>query len=448
MKKKPRIAIIGLGPLFERSWVETGILEKLREQLDLQVFLSYPNKTMSQSIDIQKYFGSREKKIVSILRNVAWITYRKKSPSFQFWIKRYYFSDYNWRQKEFSFYLQVKFFVNQLIRLLKIVISNKVSIWFLLPFKKIGFKVLVRLIVQNNKIIELFSDFDLVIIHSASNEVYAPLITHSLNKAGVKSLMTIENWDNLTSKQILFEKPEFVTVMGPADVKNARIIHGFDDSQIFPIGLPKFDFLRDYKRKPEALNTELVLLYIGFHLPHDEITFLNQLYDLLCTQEIQFTIHYRPHPNARKRIAGSNLNKNITIVDSLEIDVDSGLPTLNASYLQDILKADLVIGPPTTLIIECMILNVPCILDVTIDSRHRTTSGKSVENYLHLQDFLSEFQYLAFHNVWDCIRMIKEFNFKRTRFRIYPGLDKFVSQGDVDFSTKLLDAINKITKAY
>jgi hypothetical protein len=444
LKKKPNVAIIGLSPLFERSWVDTKILDELSRSIDLEVFLTYQRKTNYPSIDIQNFFSKREKKIISILRNMAWITYRKRSPSFQFWLKRYYFSDYNWLQRDLHFFSKAKYLLSQIVRFVKIVSRNRVSFWFFSPVKKIGFILFKKLIYKNQKIVKLFSKFDLVIIHSSSNEVFAPIIINSLRKSGTKTLMTIENWDNLTSKQVLFERPNYVSVMGPMDHKHAMRIHGFKEYEVFPIGLPKFEFLRHFKREIGSKFDELNLLYIGFHLPHDEIGLLNQLYKELKNRGIEFKLQYRPHPNARKRLAEGNLNSDIYIVDTLELDSDSGLPLLNESYLQDILKADLVLGPPTTLIVECMLLNIPCLLDVTSDSSHRTTSGEAVKKYLHLQDFYSKFEFLSFKNVKECTNLISDFNGTKIRSVTYSELDNFVSQNNSGYASGILNALYKI----
>lgn len=359
-------------------------------------------------------------------------------------MKRYYFSDYNWWQKDLRFFPKIKYLLSQIVRFIKIVARNRVSFWFFSPIKKLSFNLFQRLIYTNHRIVKLFSKFDLVIIHSASNEVFAPIIINSLRKSGIKTLMTIENWDNLTSKQVLFERPNYVTVMGQVDHKHAMSIHGFKEYEVFPIGLPKFEFLKDYKREIGSKFNKLNLLYIGFHLPHDEIGLLNQLYEELNKRGIEFNLQYRPHPNARKRLTEGNLNGDIYIVDTLELDSDSGLPLLNESYLQDILKADLVLGPPTTLIVECMLLNIPCLLDVTSDSRHRTTSGEAVKKYLHLQDFYNKFKFLSFTNVLECTDFISDFDGTKIRSVAYSELDNFVSPNNLDYASRFLNAIYKI----
>jgi hypothetical protein len=444
MDVKPKVAIIGLSPLFERSWIETNILEKLSKNVDVTFFTTYSRTTNYPINEIQNLFEESHVRKVSILRNIAWIAHRGKSTSFKFWLKRYYFSDFLWLQKNLPLRQRIIYFFRQILNFFGVIKNNKVSIFYLFPFKKSIFTLIKRLVPINLKVMKIFSSFDLVIVHSASNEVYVPIIMKSLRAAGIKSFMTIENWDNLTSKQVLFEKPDFVSVMGPIDVGHAVNIHGFRFEQIFCLGLPKFDFLQRYKRKIGEKYERLNLLYIGFHLPHNEIGFLNDLYAQLTHLGLRFDLHYRPHPNARKRLTSDKLFPEISVVSNLNIEKQSGLPFLDESYLKDLLSADLVIGPPTTLMIECMLLNIPCLMDVTSDSIHRTTSARSVTNYLHLKDFYEYFKFLAFENVVECSELIQELELKKSRSVQYPSLYKFVPRGNSDFSTRLYKAIKQI----
>ena len=59
MKTKLNVAIIGLSPLFERSWVDTKILDELSKSIDIEVFLTYKRKTNYPSTEIQNFFKKK-----------------------------------------------------------------------------------------------------------------------------------------------------------------------------------------------------------------------------------------------------------------------------------------------------------------------------------------------------------------------------------------------------
>jgi len=443
-KDKPSIAIIALTPLFERSWIETNVLQSVSEHFDVQLFSTYQSNSPDLSESIQNLFSFRERKIALIIMTIAWITFRKNSPTFVFRLKRFYMSDFLWIQKNLKLRQRCIHYYLQIHSFLKLILTNKRTIWWLMPFKKIIFKFIKRLIRPNKKIINAFKDFDLVIMHSGGNEIFVPLICRSMRQAKIKTFLTIENWDNLTSKQILFEKPDFVSVIGAVDVNNAMKIHGLEKRQIYPIGLPKFDYLRGFTRQDDERYNVLNLLYLGVHLPHDEVGLLNKLYKKLEESDLKFKLLYRPHPSPAAKLSFESLDSRIEIINALQSGNSGGLPSLNDNYLNGITEADLVIGPLTTLTLECMHLRIPCFIDATDDDIHRTTSSRSIRNYLHLSNFYSEFKEDSFTNISEAVRLVKGFDLAKLRVRNYHNLEVFLPSMSTSFAERFTDSVRKI----
>jgi len=442
--RKMNVAVIGLSNLFHRSWIDTGLISEMGALVNLTVYEAGSAEINSDSKSLNSFFTKKELKLVSILRNLAWITYRKKSPSFSFWLERYYFSDFKWVIRSFPFKLRMKHFLRMIWRMLQIIKTNRVSIWFVFPLKKTLFKLILNSLKPNRRIRNELSYFDLVIIHSSTNETQIPIICRSLAGLKTKTLISIENWDNLTSKQVLFVKPDFVTVMGEIDHQNAMSIHDFDSSQILPIGLPKFEILKSCSREDYELAKTINILYVGFHLPHDEVEILNLMLEILSSLETEFiyTISYRPHPNARNRLNSKKLNPRISVLDGYHRNTTNGLPALDENYLLDVLSADLVIGPPTTLIVEAMLLQTPCLIDLLDDKIHRTTSQNSSKRYLHLKQFTDEFDYLTFKSIDQFIAKILDFENAAARMCKYPALKNFAKLSNQSYVTDLIAAIS------
>ena len=62
------------------------------------------------------------------------------------------------------------------------------------------------------------------------------------------------------------------------------------------------------------------------------------------------------------------------------------MPDMNQEFLDALLTSDVIVGAPTTLMVEAMLVNRRCVLDLTIDNFHRTTSGLMAKKFTHVLD--------------------------------------------------------------
>ena len=60
-------------------------------------------------------------------------------------------------------------------------------------------------------------------------------------KKKIKLNFIIDNWDNLSSKMIFFEKPEKIFVWGEQTKKHAQNIHSISSERIFKIGSARYE---------------------------------------------------------------------------------------------------------------------------------------------------------------------------------------------------------------
>jgi hypothetical protein len=100
-----------------------------------------------------------------------------------------------------------------------------------------------------------------------------------------------------------------------------------------------------------------------------------------------FELSYRPHPAQKQRLYDEELSEKIVQIESKNLN--GGLPSLDQSYCDSLLQYDLVIGTPTTLLLECMLLGIPSLCDLSDDGIHRTTASRSSQSYLHMVDLFS-----------------------------------------------------------
>jgi hypothetical protein len=438
MQKK--IAVVALNDAFRRSWIDTGILSELSESQDISLFTCFDNSYEMPNVDLRKFLDPNGIKRVTLLKNLVWIAYRDRCISFKFNLTRWYLSNFFWYQKKMPLVLRFKYLIRQIgLFLRKFFIENKLSVFYFIPFKKFFIRIMLNRFKGTIELERLFSEFDLVIFHSCTLEKEFPLIQQSLKKSNTKTLMVLESWDNLTSKQIFLFKPNYIGVIGQLDVSNAMRIHGFEQNQIFQVGLPKFEILKRFQYDLERTGNSKTILYVGFFLPHDEISLLNQLQKTLSSLDENFQILYRPHPGAKKRLFMEQLDPRVQITKKWST---TELPPLDSDYMSDVLDADVVIGPPTTFLLESMLIGIPTLIDLTNDGIHRTTSSNSAKNYLHIMQFVSMLDQITFSST-DQIRDLI-FNSSVDKNYLTSALDSIVHQDDLTYAKRLDKIINLI----
>jgi hypothetical protein len=233
-------------------------------------------------------------------------------------------------------------------------------------------------------------DFEWLIIPSASAIGYTTDFLEGANSIGLKTLIAIDNWDHLTGKSIYPIKPDYFTVMGKRCVEHAARIHDCDVARVLPIGLPRFDVYREIKHdcnKSFRVNKPRVL-YCGFSLAHAEKQVVSSLaYYFESKYGVgSIEVHYRPHPGPLPRYDGSAItNSNIEITSYRDLK-RTAMPDMDEEFLNAILQADVIVGAPTTLILESMAIHKKCVLDLTNDGFHRTSAGNSALWHTHMLD--------------------------------------------------------------
>jgi hypothetical protein len=235
------------------------------------------------------------------------------------------------------------------------------------------------------------SDTDIVVIPSQGGAEWdIPAVIRNCKSMGILSVLSIDNWDNLTSKTVLRFKPDFVTVMGPRAVDQAIEIHGLRKAGVLPIGLPRFDTYRNPSKSVNLSKLEsecFRINYLGFSLPYDEISVINKLVlDLKNYKNPPIEINYRPHPARKNRRVEAIPDAKIVILQRPVNENSQYVIPNPKEYADQIMDFDLVVASPTTMAIEIMALGKPCIIDATQDGIHRTSAGKAFENYTHMQD--------------------------------------------------------------
>jgi len=326
---------------------------------------------------------------------LSWMALRSRSSTFRFSLERTFLSDY----RLFPFHIGLKKGFVQFLRNIRTIARNtkvkrKTILYFFPPFRVLSRRN--RLTLDNGRALPpriANGNFDwLVLPCHALDELMTDYLAHA-RQIGLRSIVAIDNWDNLTSKSAFVVQPDLVTVMGARCVQYAVEIHRSDPKTVLPIGLPRFDVYRTLQQDGTAKkhSTRKRVLYAGFSLAHSEKRVVNELADYL---DLKYgpgvvEVHYRPHPLAVPRIDHYEIeNPHVVTTEHGNLS-RTGLPHMDNEFINALTEANVVVGAPTTLILEAMLVGRPCVLDVTCDKFHRTTAGKSAQRYTHMRDLLA-----------------------------------------------------------
>jgi hypothetical protein len=384
---------------FLRSWLYSGVVSSLSQDFEVTIFhdkervivsmeeIPYNVKSVGLDFHRSEFKGN-------LLNDVLLFEFQDKSPTFSYRRELYLLGWYLWKFNSQT----IERLVSGLkkIKLLKLFIYK--SARYLLLFKSIRRFILPRLDewLESHETIKetgLIENLDLIILPSNGAENFINPFLGQLNRLNLKSLVALDNWDNMSSKTILRSKPTFITAMGEQSARHAYQVQDIEKENIWVTGLSRFEVYRKYLGNKNLtsksnLNLRKRVIYLGCAIPHNEVTLLSKLIKSNLYDGVEFI--YRPHPQAVPRLGENkiDLQKLGVKLDSSSgpINPRTGWPETTDSFVNLIRNADLVIATPTTLALEAILLGGNVIIDGTIDGVNRTSAGCAINRYLHLRD--------------------------------------------------------------
>ena len=393
---KPRIAILLGNRQFIRSWFDTGLVQKIENAGFLvtvfaqqDVFVLLPKLSNIQIVNL----GTIEptKKSVHTVA-LGLVSKRSLSTTFKWKLKMQFLPPQWIFPQNGSFSLRVRAALKSLKRVLGNALDNKMTLVYLVKPCRSILHLYLRLLNEAQDIpleIKQYSPDWLIMPSSSAQGIVTDCIVGA-KSARIQTIVAIDNWDQLTGKSIYPTKPDYFTVMGQRCVEHATYIHDCDPSSVLPFGLPRFDIYRNIQHSCIVRNpaNKKKVLYCGVTMAHSEKFIVDSIADFFKEKygPDEIEIHYRPHPGPSQRSDGYEIKNNdvrITKYSNLE---RTAMPDMNKEFLDALLTADVIVGAPTTLMVEAMLVNRKCVLDLTIDKFHRTTSGLMAKKFTHVQD--------------------------------------------------------------
>lgn len=163
----------------------------------------------------------------------------------------------------------------------------------------------------------------------------------------VPIFLVIDNWDNLSSKSVLWEHPNLLGVWGPEMENDAIEIHGVSADRILQLGSSRVD-MESTPSEPSRIKTLTpYVLFAGSGIQHiDEVdAVLRARASLNHLGFSDLKIIYRPHP---WMLRGSvfQLDERLVGQSGIELDIDIAQKGESSFYNLDSLGhlADLVSG--------------------------------------------------------------------------------------------------------
>jgi hypothetical protein len=245
--------------------------------------------------------------------------------------------------------------------------------------------------------------FDVIVFPSAAFEPVIPDLIRFGRAQNITTLTLIDNWDNLTSKTVYWDKPDQIAVWGEQAKRQAQEIHAFDEKQIHLVGTPRFDSYFTHRQDLKTLSPHPFpyLLFVGSAMPFDELGALRALEQLLANNPDvpeDLKIVYRPHPWQQKRMVPAAFHQedfDRTVLDQQISDAYAlGVKqeTTNRAFQPDLSyypsllsNANAVVGPLTTMLFEAALCLRPVLALSYPDGHHFTTNRRYLTHFEGLE---------------------------------------------------------------
>ena len=309
---------------FVRNYLETDALHVVRSAYDI-TFL------VVEGVELPAGFEA-ENKVIRLKRdtNLEAIHYKifdllmmanlDASRTFSFRQQRVFFP---WYEKRLGFSVEsISSYLQFLARRVKL-FGKWVYLKFLSSPPLLNFtlnRLQARLRKKNdleNKLARL--KCDLILLPSSACEPYVMQALEVTVNHKSKSVVLVDNWDNLSSKTIFLNRPDHVAVWGHQSAQHAMRIQRMKPEQITVIGTPRFaPYIKLRDKKVAASFPFKYILFVGTAVAFDEERAVRDWNDLLVRHDKELCgvkLVYRPHPHRQSEQVFSAKDLSHVLID-------------------------------------------------------------------------------------------------------------------------------------
>jgi len=151
------------------------------------------------------------------------------------------------------------------------------------------------------------------------------LLLKTCRKHKIPVMLVVDNWDNMSSKTIIWKDPDFISVWSEQTAMHTAQIQGIKPEKIKIMGSARFDQLRESVDACKSNDifafqgAKEYILFLGDSAGFDEVSILNQLSHFIAKMHPELKIIYRPHPYIfKEKYTRANLPANIRIDSTFE----------------------------------------------------------------------------------------------------------------------------------
>lgn len=470
------LAILISDQKYYRNYIESQVLNLLGASHQILLIVDpLVALNLKSDFDPKKIFEislSSRKQIrpLGFIEEVVRTHYRFLSTSFQFRELRFYPSyneyfkfDRKESQTSSPFYFLAKGLILAKGNYLYLQSRVRKSILYFFAFDPMFF-VFMQLsrkmdfsISELNAFLESHS-IDLLLIPSGGREPAAVMSTASCETVGVKSLLMLDNWDNISSKTFFWKKPNFLGTWGPQSSRHAISIQKFTPNRVFDLGTPRFDVYMNKKSELVDLSRQFAIksyiLFLGSHLFFDEIHILYRLDLILSDRKSDlFGLHivYRPHPHRIRGFDFFNYRfENVTLDPELSAHYStkekSSQYVTNLEHYPDLISgAVMVLCGLTSMIIEARILKKPVGVFVHEEPGNATSPHTVYRNYLHFQGIENLRNVVLIGELSALEKSLLELlHMTDSPTVVDPHLDYFITTNPTSYGIRLKNVIDQI----
>ncbi len=457
MITKKKILIPINSDLYIRNYIRTGVWKILADKYKVFFIANKKIKNLDELNSLENFKGfflyekKEEIRHQRILNTLMW-RFRKKSTSF-FYRLKWFSQVFQMGETKVD---TIKISLFNLFRVLKLRIFIQFcgSIIIFPLFKKFYmFKTKPNLDLSN--LVKNISPDLILVPTQAQCSMDNDLIKICKNNK-IKSIFLVDNWDNLSDKSIMWNKPDLIGVWGDQSKKHAIKIQNFESDKVINIGTPRFE--NYFKERNSILPSYFdfkYILFLGTALEFDEIKIIKIIENFLIKKKLNnIKIVYRPHPwrMAKKKIKLQDFNKVIIDpqVEQQYLKSSSVNPQFqpDINYYSSLIKnSEFVVGGLTSMLIESSICYKHYIV-TAFPEKQFNNQFNSLKYMVHFRELNSLDNVMISTNKLELedhlLKLLDKSQVNIDRDTIDNQRRFFLYDDEKDYSIRLLDLVSKL----
>jgi len=327
-------------PLALRSYIETGLIDKLSQNYEVDInFLG--NKKNSSKVICNLMINTVEAFMLSIYANIYWNKIANKSLSVQNRI---------WHSK----FILIKLFSAPRLASL----YNK--FFSILPVKVFSFFLLNMFKVLDEKVNK--KKPSKIIYVTVGGTLTISDFLYTRYDKDIEVITILENWDNMSSKAVFAFPPKKIGVWGNQSVNFAENIHGIERRYVKPIGNPRINWLLDNVTGNQSKTS---IFFGGGSVDFDaEMEYLIATLGIAKANNLK--IDYLPHPKNYLKMQEAIIKQKLSDVNFLgDFNLSNYknkilLPKL-IDYVKPFQSAKIFVSSLSTMNLEAALLDIPSV---------------------------------------------------------------------------------------